>query len=105
MITQAQKENGRKGGQKRAATYHQRVETVIHLEDRGQDFLRLIVRESVVVAAEPFQGWIWAGSTIVSKPQVGRCLKLKRGHLLATLSYPVIRLERRKRDRGTKVQP
>jgi hypothetical protein len=102
MSAQPHQANGRKGGQTRAERYHQRMETVIHLEDLGQDFLRLIVRRSVVVAAEPFQGWLWQGAKIVSKPQVGRRLKLVQGHLSATLQYPVTKIERREvSDRPT----
>ena len=41
------------------------MKTVIHLEDKGQDFLSLTVDEDgVVIEAAPFQNDIWSGSFI-----------------------------------------
>lgn len=93
MNQQALKENGRKGGQKRAADYHQRFETVIHFPD-GISF---VVRERRVVAVEPKEfSYGWVHGTLASRPQVGRWLKVVIAEgLVSGTPAPVISIERR----------
>jgi len=90
---------GRKGGLARARKYGQQSETVIHFEDLGQDFLRFVVRGSEVVGSEPFQGWLWVGAKVLSKPRVGRCLDIEvqstLKHVKLTLRYRITKIEYR----------
>lgn len=90
------RELGRKGGKQRAAHYAESFETVIHFEDHGQDFLTWTVRRGEVVSSSPFQSWLWVGLRLVSRPQVGRCLKAEGKHGPLCIRYPVTKIERRR---------
>lgn len=64
----------------------------IELEDHGQDFTSLIVNErNIVVAALPFQSWVWAGFRIMQKAiRPGMKLRIVKGVNPMVLRYPVI---------------
>lgn len=111
MNTQSLKENGRKGGQKRAAAYHQRVETVIHFgghttTNLPNDF-KLALRGGRVDGSlraddETFVGW-----TVVNKPQIGRRLRLRSptGTQVYRLPWLIAHIERRPIAEPSAVMP
>ena len=68
---------------------------VVHFEDHGQDFLRWTITDGKVVDCEPFQAWLWNGTTILSDPEVGECLRIKgpRSIGVIALKYPVERID------------
>lgn len=65
----------------------------VTLEDLGQDFLHLFIDEKTneILDAKPFQGWLWAGRTVIQKNiRRGMHLKLqKRGESPIKLRYAV----------------
>ncbi len=98
-------EIGRLGGKAKAGTRHRKpagsygFETVLTFEDRGQDFLRWTVRRRIVTKCEPFQGWLWNGAELLSKPKVGERVRIRLmpgRKKVMTVSYPVVSVERRK---------
>lgn len=68
---------------------------VVHFEDHGQDFLRWTITDGKVVDCEPFQEWLWNGTTILSDLEVGVCLRIKgpRSIGVIELKYPVERID------------
>lgn len=111
MNQQALKENGRKGGQKRAADYHQRFETVIHFGGHTtaklpNDF-KLVLRGGGVVGKTPADDETYAGWKVVNKPQVGRRLRLQSptGTLFHRLPWLIAQIERRRIAEQPAVMP
>lgn len=66
---------------------------IIELEDLGQDFTEFEVdKQNVIVAARPFQGWLWKGFEIIQH-QITPRMKLrlrKRGQQTLVLKYSVV---------------
>ena len=67
----------------------------VFLEDQGQDFLEWDIKDGVVVACRPYQGWLWEGTKVQNTEiHPGDYLEIqnKNGDQL-TLNYPVERIE------------
>lgn len=98
-------ELGRLGGKAKRGTTHRKpapkycFETVLTFKDCGQDFLRWTVRRRIVTECEPFQGWLWNGAELLSKPKVGERVRIRLPRdrtKVMTVSYWVVRIERGK---------
>ena len=68
----------------------------VTFEDEQQDFLEWDIKDGVVAACRPFQGWLWNGTKVHNA-------SIKPGDLLditapkqerATLNYRVIKVEK-----------
>ncbi len=51
------------------------MRTIIHFEDKHQDFLRWTVENNVVIESSG-QNWIWRGTKIIGDISVGNYLKI-----------------------------
>lgn len=69
----------------------------IHLEDRGQDFLRWDIDQyGVVVECQPFQAWVWNGTKVTNFESLGPGDILQiidREGRETTLNYPCVSIE------------
>lgn len=51
---------------RRRLRYFDKVATVLHFEDHGQDFLRWeLDAKGLVIGCEPFQGFVWKGKRVI----------------------------------------
>lgn len=56
------------------------MNTVIRLEDNGQDFLEFVVNdENIIIEAKPFQNSIWSGAYVpLNMVRVGKVLPIHK---------------------------
>ncbi|MDO9334186.1 MAG: hypothetical protein Q7T57_06675 [Dehalococcoidales bacterium] len=73
----------------------------VELEDHGQDFLEWDLKDGVVVACRPFQGWVWNGTlvhnTVITPGAILRITMMRKGKK-TTLKYPVAKVRAKARQ-------
>ncbi len=74
----------------------------VYFEDHGQDFLEWDIKDGIVVACRPFQGWLWNGTKVHSTISSDINTDIRPGLLLdittrqgkrTRLRYPIERIE------------
>jgi hypothetical protein len=78
-------------------------QTVIHFEDRGQDFLTWTLDEKGwVVDCQPFQKSIWKGGLVKNfkELELGSTVEYitKDGYKCLKMNYPVARIDKQSQD-------
>ena len=84
----------------RRLRHFDRVVTVLHFEDHGQDFLRWkLDAKGKVIGCEPFQGFVWKGKFVMGHQglQAGAMVHYRTAGESTSAShirYPLARVER-----------
>ena len=84
----------------RRLRYFDRVATVLHFTDHGQDFLRWeLDAGGKVIGCEPFQGFVWKGKCVMYPDRLrpGDCVYYRskgESTSASSIRYPLERVER-----------
>lgn len=69
--------------------------------DQGQDFLEWDIVDKKVVACRPAQASIWVGVEVLSFPEVGKQIQIRRkGCIDSWIKYPLIKVRVLKKSKA-----
>jgi hypothetical protein len=75
---------------------------LVEFADEGQDFLRWVIEDNVIIDCQPFQGWLWNGKRVLNAATVrpGMKIIIQGSDGAAAIIHPVASVTRKPVLRG-----